>query len=78
MNIEELVNLDTQGVSDRLEAVHKKMQEWNKLPSLQAISGDGLKQIREIDKEMSAIKREMDIISAKLDEFKQQIDEAKK
>lgn len=72
MNTSEYLNsLDTQALRERLEAAGKRLEEWNNLPSLQAISYDGLKEVDSIMGEMYAVGDELKRIKAKLDAIEQ-------
>ena len=48
-------NLDIKALSERLEAAGKRLEEWHNLPSLQAISYEGLKEMDAIMGEIYAV-----------------------
>lgn len=48
--------MNTSELAQRLEAAGKRLEEWHNLPSLQAISYDGLKEIDSIMGEIYAVK----------------------
>lgn len=49
-------NLDIKALSERLEAAGNRLEQWHNLPSLQAISYDGLKEVDSIMGEIYAVK----------------------
>lgn len=56
---------------ERLEAAGKRLEEWNNLPSLQAISYNGLKEVDSIMGEMYAAGDEIKQIKSELDAIEQ-------
>lgn len=48
-------NLDIKALKERLEAAGKRLEEWHNLPSLQAISYEGLKEMDAIMGEIYAV-----------------------
>lgn len=72
MNTSEYLNsLDTQALRERLEAAGKRLEEWNNLPSLQATSYNGLKEVDSIMGEIYAVGDELKQIKAELDAIEQ-------
>ena len=48
-------NLDIKALKERLEAAGKRLEEWHNLPSLQAISYEGLREMDAIMGEIYAV-----------------------
>ena len=63
MNTSEYLN----SLRERLEAAGKRLEEWNNLPSLQATSYNGLKEVDSIMGEIYAVGDELKQIKDELD-----------
>lgn len=67
MNTSEYLN----SLRERLEAAGKRLEEWNNLLSLQAISYNGLKEVDSIMGEIYAVGDELKQIKDELDAIEQ-------
>lgn len=67
MNTSEYLN----SLRERLEAAGKRLEEWNNLPSLQATSYNGLKEVDSIMGEIYAVGDELKQIKDELDAIEQ-------
>lgn len=67
MNTSEYLN----SLRERLEAAGKRLEEWNNLPSLQATSYNGLKEVDSIMGEIYAVGDELKHIKDELDAIEQ-------
>ena len=67
MNTSEYLN----SLRERLEAAGKRLEEWNNLPSLQATSYNGLKEVDSIMGEIYTVGDELKQIKDELDAIEQ-------